>query len=464
MQHRRMIPSYQPSASTEQGMIREPQYITTDLAEATDPLGVAQCEAVGINNNGEIVGYEVLDDFKYRSIYWSQNGIASILENNEGDNSSRPYMIDDNGLILGWSAFVWYEWIGGFKKLHMNQTAVTWKDQVCANLNDEVTGGDTLDLYHARDKNDAGQIVGSGAPPGNEPPPWWPNGFILDQGIVTDLGDATHPEAINNQGHIAGYIEGGFTHAYEWEDGNLVDLNNPPILANYSQAFDINDNDIIVGFAQMSYSGYEEPIVWINHEPVRVLTNNSSRFFGYATAINKKDEVVGWYIDYNSPNPLFLAFLWKDGKTIILNDFLPSDQGWGDIYPEDINDHGQIVGLGYRDGYGWRAFLMTPPTPVLNIEVKGGFGITASINNTGYAPATNVSWSISLDGGLIFLGKETTGSIANIAAGDIAQIRSKLILGIGKTTITIHAECDEAVEVTKSVNGSVFLVFTLGVH
>jgi hypothetical protein len=56
LQHRRVIPSYQPSASTEQGMIREPQYITTDLAEATDPLGVAQCEAVGINNNGEVVG------------------------------------------------------------------------------------------------------------------------------------------------------------------------------------------------------------------------------------------------------------------------------------------------------------------------------------------------------------------------------------------------------------------------
>jgi probable HAF family extracellular repeat protein len=445
--------------SAEQMKKSDQLYITIDLSEATDPLGVAQCEAVGINNNGEIVGYEVFDNFKYRSIYWSQNGTASILENYEDDNSSRPYMIDDNGLILGWSAFVWYEYIGGNIFLHMNQTAVTWKNKVISNLNDDTTGGDTLDLYHARNNNDAGTIVGSGAPPGNIPPPWWPNGFIFDDGIVTDLGTGAYPYAINNQGHIAGYIEGGFTHAYEWEDGNLINLNNhSSIHANYSQAFDINDNDVIVGFAQFDYSLLWEPVVWKNHEPIRILPT-SSQYCGYALAVNENDEVVGYYDDLNSG--ISNAFLWKDGQLINLYDYLPANQSWEWIYPEDVNDHGQIVGLGYRTDIGYRAFLMTPAKPNFNINVKGGKGITASINNTGYAPATNLSWSIVVDGGLIVRGKETTGSIVTIAVGETLTILgTPKGIGLGLffpiPSIKIGVTCTEGVTVTKTIQAKIF--------
>jgi hypothetical protein len=463
LQHQRTFLSHQLKTSAVPETTLKPQYITTDLAEATDPLGVAQCEAVGINNNGEVVGYEAINFSMYRSIYWDQNGSATILENYQDDNSSRPYMIDDSGLILGWSALVTYEPHPGWIEVHMNQTAVTWKDNVIANLNDDVTGGDTLDLYHAMDNNNAGKIIGSGAPPGNEPPPWWPNGFVFDQGTVTDLGYFTYPEAINNEDHIAGYIEGAFTHAYEWKDGALIDLNNhSSIRANYSKAFDINDNDIIVGFAQMEYTTQEEPVIWIDHEPVSPFPG-CPNIIGSSIAVNEHDEVVGYYANLDSPTPAWLAFLWKDGVAITLNDFLPPEQGWQDIYPADINDRGQIVGLGYRTGIGWRAFLMTPLKPVLNVEIQGGFGVTASIHNTGDAPATNVSWSMTLDNGLIVLGKETTGSISTIVVGDTAQIRSKLIVGLGKTIITIHAVCDEGVEVTKSINGTVFLFLILGV-
>ncbi len=444
------------------GQMKNPNhaYIVTDLAEATDPLGVAQCEAVGINNNGEVVGYEVLDDFKYRSIYWSQNGTATILENNEDDNSSRPYMIDDNGLILGWSAFVWYEFVGDIKLLHMNQTAVTWKNKVISDLNDDATSGDVLDLYHARDNNDAGTIVGSGAPPGNIPPPWWPNGFTFDDGNVTDLGAYTYPNAINNQGHLAGYIEGGFTHAYEWEDGTLIDLNIDPIIkANYSQAFDINDNDVIVGFAQYDYSLLWEPTVWKDHEAIRILPTDS-QYCGYAWAVNEHDEVVGSYDDLNTGIPY--AFLWKDGQLLNLYDYLPANQSWENIYPEDINDHGQIVGLGYRTDIGWRAFLMTPATPNFDIDIKGGKGITATIHNTGNAPATNVSWNIVIDGGFIFSEKITTGSNETIAVGENLTIQSApkgiglgLLFPIPK--IQINITCAEGVTATKTVPAKIFL-------
>jgi len=70
--HQQTRPSFNPSSSMKDGDATKPQYITIDLAEATDPLGVAQCEAVGINNNGEIVGYELLNFSMYRSIYWAR--------------------------------------------------------------------------------------------------------------------------------------------------------------------------------------------------------------------------------------------------------------------------------------------------------------------------------------------------------------------------------------------------------
>jgi len=453
--HRNMA-SYKPAEQMKNPNL---SYITTDLSEATDPLGVVQCEACGINNNGEIVGYEVFDNFKDRSIYWSKNGTASILDNYEGCNSSRPYMIDDTGLILGWSAFVWYEYIGDIIFLHMNQTAVTWKNKVISNLNDGTTGGDTLDLYHAMDNNDAGTIVGSGAPPGNIPPPWWPNGYIFDDGTVTDLGTGTYPYAINNKGHIAGYIDADFNHAYEWEDGNLIDLNDDPLIkANYSQAYDINDKCTIVGLAQFDYSLMWEPVVWKNHEAIRILPT-SSQYSGWAWAVNENDEVIGYYDDLTTGASV--PFLWKDGQLINLYDYLPANQSWEWISPEDINDYGQIVGIGYRTDIGIRAFLMTPALPILNINVKGGKGITASIDNTGFASATNVTWSITVDGGLIIRGKETTGSIGTIAVGETSTILgAPKGIGLGLFSpipnIKIDVTCTEGVTVTKTIPAKIF--------
>jgi len=89
---------------------------------------------------------------------------------------------------------------------------------------------------------------------------------------------------------------------------------------------------------------------------------------------------------------------------------------------------------------------ITAPQPVIEIgNITGGlFKVKAIIKNTGTAAATNVSWSIKLNGGIILLGKETTGIAATIAAGGQVEISSKLILGFGKTTITVTA--DTAIE------------------
>ncbi len=96
------------------------------------------------------------------------------------------------------------------------------------------------------------------------------------------------------------------------------------------------------------------------------------------------------------------------------------------------------------------------PAPVIEIgDITGGlFKVKAVIKNTGDADATDVDWSIALNGGLIILGKETTGTAPTIAAGGEVEIASGLILGFGKTTITVTADT-----ATKDQAATVLLVF-----
>ncbi|GAI45049.1 unnamed protein product, partial [marine sediment metagenome] len=78
--------------------------------------------------------------------------------------------------------------------------------------------------------------------------------------------------------------------------------------------------------------------------------------------------------------------------------------------------------------------------------------VSVVIKNVGTADATDVNWSIILDGGFILLGKETIGTV-NIPAGEEVTVCSDLILGFGRSTITVIASDTE-----ETVNSFVFIV------
>lgn len=87
------------------------------------------------------------------------------------------------------------------------------------------------------------------------------------------------------------------------------------------------------------------------------------------------------------------------------------------------------------------------------------FKVSTVIRNIGDVDATMVDWSITLDGGIILRGKETTGDILVLPAGEEATISSDLIFGFGKTVITATAECAEGSSDTSTRDASVFLFF-----
>ncbi|HWR28041.1 MAG TPA: PKD domain-containing protein [Candidatus Thermoplasmatota archaeon] len=107
---------------------------------------------------------------------------------------------------------------------------------------------------------------------------------------------------------------------------------------------------------------------------------------------------------------------------------------------------------------------ITAPSPVLEFgAITGGFGIKSSVKNTGDGAATNVDWTIALDGKLVFLGKSTPGTIATLAPAGDEAIKSSFILGFGKTNIVVSATCDEGVTAEATASAFVFGPFVLGV-
>jgi hypothetical protein len=74
-------------------------------------------------------------------------------------------------------------------------------------------------------------------------------------------------------------------------------------------------------------------------------------------------------------------------------------------------------------------------------EISSGFGsVTVQIKNTGAGDAVNVTWSISLQGGLVLLGRQTTGTILKILPGFNPLVKTGFLFGLGKTTITVTAD------------------------
>jgi len=95
--------------------------------------------------------------------------------------------------------------------------------------------------------------------------------------------------------------------------------------------------------------------------------------------------------------------------------------------------------------------------PILQISnvAKQIGSISARIQNVGTADATNVQWSFTFVGGIIFrpTGGQMTGTLASLPAATDANIKTPVcglagVLGIPQVTITISASCSQVPSVS----------------
>jgi len=160
----------------------------------------------------------------------------------------------------------------------------------------------------------------------------------------------------------------------------------------------------------------------------------------------------------------------NDWQKVYYNDLLWLSKSWtqgtsgGGVLALDAVDLWGESGTAiyYDDVSVWAA--EAPAQPELEIgTITGGFGVKASVKNTGDGAATNVNWTIALDGKLVFLGKSSTGIIASLAAAGEEPIKAGFILGFGKTNIVVSATCDEGKTAEKTATAFVLGPFVLGV-
>jgi len=101
-------------------------------------------------------------------------------------------------------------------------------------------------------------------------------------------------------------------------------------------------------------------------------------------------------------------------------------------------------------------FTIEHPTG-LSITIKGGLGVSAVIKNTGTEDLTNIAWSITLDGKLIFVGKTKSGTISALGVGEEVTVKD-FVIGLGPTGIAVSAGTEDATS-----SGMALLFFVLGV-
>lgn len=91
--------------------------------------------------------------------------------------------------------------------------------------------------------------------------------------------------------------------------------------------------------------------------------------------------------------------------------------------------------------------------------ISGGlFKVKSTIKNNDFSEINNVNWEIILNGGSIFIGKETNGIISNIPGSEETTINSNPILGFGAITIKVSVDFQEYSDIREQ-SGFVFLFF-----
>lgn len=308
--------------------------------------------ATAINDSGQVAGWgSIAGNPETHAFITGPNGVGVTDLGTLGGSESFAYGINDSGQVVG------YSFMDGTGEI--NHAFITGPNGVT--MIDLGTFGGQSSFAHAI--NDSGQVVVVSNIP-NDSTGRQDHAFITGpNGLgMTDLGLSggggvfwPGQFGINDSGQVVG---SHFSQAFiTGPDGlgvtDLGPFKGPPVpdqlSAMRSYATDLNDSGQVVGFAEsVYYSNYHYGFIT---GPDGVGMTNLGVFF--PNAVNNSGEAV-------SGNTLF-----SHGGMTDLNllDVVIS-AGWSDLYVQDINNFGQMVGAGIDNHGNYQAFLLsyTPDT------------------------------------------------------------------------------------------------------
>jgi probable HAF family extracellular repeat protein len=306
-----------------------------------------------LNDNGQVVGYSYdYDAWKSRAYVW-QNGVTTEINTDSfGGDLNRVMGINNGGLAVGYSS-----------GSGISPRTFIWGNGVTTDIG--VNGA------VSRTVNDLGYVAGYFNTTNYTHAFVWKNGQVTELGSLS--GNVAMPYGINNAGQIVGWSGPGgqqTDHAFIWEDGIMTDLGT--LGGTFSAAFAISNSGQVVGVSRIN--GLNHAFIWQNGTmtDLGTLGGQSS-----AASINDLGQIVGGSFvgeDMDIPH----AFIFTDGQMRDINAMLPENSGWNYLASaSDINNKGQIIGMGYLTDGTYSAFLMTPtPEPAtLLLFGLGGMAI-----------------------------------------------------------------------------------------
>lgn len=287
------------------------------------------------------------------------------------------------------------------------------------------------------------------------------DGKIVVFGDIQYLADANGPYEgfVNTSVQFTGSVYGGepgFTWYWDLGDGTISTEQNP--LHSYETAGEylvtltvtdslgqiVNDEtSVVIDFPNTS------PEIPLIDGPTAGQPETPYQFQFTSSDLNK-DKIMylidwgdnstsGWLGPYLSDVPLYQNHTW-------------SDRGYYLIKAKAKDRHG--AESNWSDPFG-----ISLTAPQLAIELTGGFGITVTIRNSGDAVATFMSWNITSEKGLV-IAPARLFVPQNILPG--GQITEKvLVLGVGKTSLSVSAWCEEGASIEKNINATLILVFVI---
>ncbi len=187
-------------------------------------------------------------------------------------------------------------------------------------------------------------------------------------------------------------------------------------------------------------------------------------------------DATGFYeIELSTPialddyEQLWVGFEWEqteEGAYIPFTDDGPAVAGKGDLVSQNGGaSFGTLSGYGLNYNWGMGAIVSGTGKAELAVQnVAGPIGVSADIKNIGEGPATDVEYTMTVQGGILGrIDKSASGTTAELAPGSAATVSSGIIFGLGKITIEITANAANAVEVIETLSGTVIGPLVIGI-
>jgi probable HAF family extracellular repeat protein len=313
-----------------------------------------ESRALAINNSGQVAGVVA-----QRAFLWDPITGKELIPTLPAYNGAGARGINDAGHVVGCSLLCQGQSC-------MEGRAFLYRD---GSLTDLQAG----EYSCATAINDADQVTGYSNV----------SGFFWSGGTLTNIkgGDFSEiePRAINEAGEVAGarwetvpspecsaspyppchFVTTGYP--FRWANGSLITLDEPLD----ATASSINNSGAIAG--TLTRDGRSHAFLTNSFSIFKELGTLDGRNSSSASGINNSGDVVGTcYSCEGRFCSNWTAFLYRNGVMVDLNDRV-SQSDWRLVSATAINDIGQILAIGRKDGQSLSKALLLTPAEILPV-------------------------------------------------------------------------------------------------